>query len=175
MKDCAANGEIPSFGQLEDSFGLSGVVSLYFFSVFFFLATLALLLLSLARLYQNVGRAEVSCPGQSTRVLSWGWAPGLLGLPDPLCAQCAVSLPDVGGVGSPGEAGTTSDQDYRLLPTRPTSSFTTWSRFTRQLWYTGWTTETISAKFSTSSNSLNILDLQSNLLIGLEEKLKFWQ
>ena len=69
MKDCAANGEIPSFGQLEDSFGLSGVVSLYFFSVFFFLATLALLVLSLAKLYQNVGRSEVRFPGQSQRVL----------------------------------------------------------------------------------------------------------
>ena len=69
MKDCAANGEIPSFGQLEDSFGLSGVVSLYFFSVFFFLVTLTLLILTLAKLYQNVGQAEVS-PSQSHRVLS---------------------------------------------------------------------------------------------------------
>ena len=63
MKDCAVNGEIPSFGQLEVSFGLSGVVSLYFFSVFFFLTTLTLFiftLVRLAQLYRNVGQAEVS-------------------------------------------------------------------------------------------------------------------
>ena len=57
------NGEIPSFGQLEVSFGLSGVVSLYFFSVFFFLTTLTLFiftLVRLAQLYRNVGQAEVS-------------------------------------------------------------------------------------------------------------------
>ena len=64
MKDCAVNGEIPSFGQLEVSFGLSGVVSLYFFSVFFFLTTLTLFiftLVRLAQLYRNVDQAEVSC------------------------------------------------------------------------------------------------------------------
>ena len=63
MKECAANGEIPSFSQLEASFGLSGVVSLYFFSVFLFLASLTLFILSLvrlAKLYRNAGQAEVS-------------------------------------------------------------------------------------------------------------------
>ena len=63
MKDCAANGEIPSFAQLEASFGLSGVVSLYVFSVFLFLATLTLFILTLVRLaslYRNAGQAEVS-------------------------------------------------------------------------------------------------------------------
>ena len=63
VKDCAANGEIPSFAQLEASFGLSGVVSLYFFSVFLFLTTLTLFILTLVRLaslYRNAGQAEVS-------------------------------------------------------------------------------------------------------------------
>ena len=58
---------------MEASFGLSGVVSLYFFSVVLFLVTLALWIFSLARLaqfYRTVGHTEVCSQSDSQTVSS---------------------------------------------------------------------------------------------------------
>ena len=167
MKDCAANGEIPSFSQLEDSFGLPGVVSLYFFSVFFFLLTLGLLVLTLAKLYRNVGWAEVRTE-QSHRVLSYSWAPGLLSQSHPLRAQRPLSLPDDDGVGSPGE-GSTLKRGLTII----TNQANQFLHNVIQV-YEAFVIHRLE-NCHLLHFWLNISDLPSNLWSGLEGKLEYWQ